>query len=272
MIDSPDNPANPFGLTDKVAIVAGGGALDDGIGNGRAAALLLARAGAKVVVVDRLSGAAERTVAMIEADGGSAMAYAADVTEPADCQAMVAATTDRFGRLDLLDNNVGIGSRGSVVEESLESWQRLMRINVDAMMLTSKFAIPAMIASGGGAIVNVSSISALRPRGLTAYSVSKGAVIALTKAMAVDHGPDQIRVNCVAPGPVYTPMVYGRGMSEATRDQRRRASVLALEGSGWDIGMAVRFLLSEQARFITGHTLIVDGGATLRGPERDTDH
>ncbi len=272
MNDSPDNTDSPFGLTAKVAIVAGGGALDDGIGNGRAAALLLARAGANVVVVDRLLEAAERTVAMIEADGGSAMAYAADVTEPADCQAMVAATTDRFGRLDLLDNNVGIGSRGSVVEESLESWQRLMRINVDAMMLTSKFAIPAMIASGGGAIVNVSSISALRPRGLTAYTVSKGAVIALTKAMAVDHGPDNIRVNCVAPGPVYTPMVYGRGMSAATRDQRRRASVLAQEGTGWDIGMAVRFLLSEQARFITGHTLIVDGGATLRGPERDTDH
>ena len=122
--------------------------------------------------------------------------------------------------------------------------------------------------AGGGAIVNVSSISALRPRGLTAYTVSKGAVIALTKAMAVDHGRDGIRVNCVAPGPVYTPMVYARGMTERRATQRRRASVLGREGTGWDIGGAVRFLLSEQARYITGQMLVVDGGATLIGPSR----
>src|SRR5439155_450317 len=110
-------------------------------------------------------------------------------------------------------------------------------------------AIPAMKRASGGAIVNVSSISALRPRGLTVYSVSKGAVIALTRAMAVDHGPDGIRVNCVAPGPVYTPMVYQKGMSAAARDQRRKASVLGIEGTGWDIGHAVRFLLSDLARY-----------------------
>jgi NAD(P)-dependent dehydrogenase (short-subunit alcohol dehydrogenase family) len=123
----------------------------------------------------------------------------------------------------------------------------------------------------GGAIVNVSSISALRPRGLTAYSTSKGAVIALTRAMAVDHGPDGIRVNCVAPGPVYTPMVYSRQMSAAARDARRRASVLGIEGTGWDIGYAVRFLLSAEARYITGQTLVVDGGTTLVGPARSPD-
>jgi len=117
----------------------------------------------------------------------------------------------------------------------------------------------------------VSSISALRPRGLTAYSASKGAVIALTRAMAVDHGPDGIRVNCVAPGPVYTPMVYAGGMSAAARDRRRRASILRIEGTGWDIGHAVRFLLSDYARYITGQTLVVDGGATLMGPERGTE-
>ena len=115
----------------------------------------------------------------------------------------------------------------------------------------------------------MSSISALRPRGLTAYTVSKGAVIALTKAMAVDHGPEGIRVNCVAPGPVYTPMVYQRGMSPAARDRRRTASALKVEGTGWDIGHAVRFLMSDYARYITGHVLVVDGGATLSGPERD---
>ncbi|MEL0022268.1 MAG: SDR family oxidoreductase, partial [Rickettsiales bacterium] len=105
---------------------------------------------------------------------------------------------------------------------------------------------------------------------LTTYTVSKGAVIALSKAMAIDHGPDGIRVNCIAPGPVYTPMVYGRGMSDAAREARKKASILGIEGEGWDIGQGVRFLLSEQARFITGQTLVIDGGATLRGPERDS--
>src|SRR5204862_121964 len=126
------------------------------------------------------------------------------------------------------------------------------------------------LVSGGGAIGNVSSISALRPRGLTAYTASKGAVIALTRAMAVDHGGEGIRVNCVAPGPVYTPMVYAGGMSPAARETRKNASVLKQEGTGWDIGHAVRFLLSDYARYITGHTLVVDGGTTITGPERDS--
>jgi len=259
-----------WGLDGKVAIVTGGGAAGDGIGNGRAAAILLAKAGARVVVVDRAAELAARTVAMIEALGGKAIGCEADVTKPEDCRAMVEAALDRFGRLDLLDNNVGIGSRGSVVEESQETWRRVMQVNVETMFLVAKHAIPAMIRAGGGAIVNVSSISALRPRGLTAYSASKGAVIALTRAMAVDHGPDGIRVNCVAPGPVYTPMVYQRGMSEEARARRRKASLLGIEGTGWDVGRAVRFLLSDHARYVTGQTLVVDGGATLRGPERDT--
>jgi len=185
---------------------------------------------------------------------------------------MVDAALAQFGRLDCLDNNVGIGGRGSVVEMPAEDWRRVMRVNVESMYCASKFAIPAMIETAqGGAIVNVSSISALRPRGLTAYSTSKGAVIALTRAMAVDHGKDGIRVNCVAPGPVYTPMVYSHQMSAAGREARRRASVLGIEGTGWDIGRAVRFLLSGEARYITGQTLVVDGGATLVGPARAPD-
>jgi NAD(P)-dependent dehydrogenase (short-subunit alcohol dehydrogenase family) len=266
MLEIPDD----WGLAEKVAIVTGGGAAGDGIGNGRAAAILLARAGARVVVVDRDPALARRTVAMIEESKGRAIAVEADVTQSRDCAAMVEAALDTYGRLDLLDNNVGIGSRGTVVDESEEGWRRVMEVNVDSMFLAAKHAIPAMRRAGGGAIVNVSSISALRPRGLTAYSVSKGAVIALTRAMAVDHGPEGIRVNCVAPGPVYTPMVYQRGMSEAARARRRDASVLKIEGTGWDIGHAVRFLLSEHARYITGHVLVVDGGTTLTAPERDS--
>ena len=264
--DVPDS----WGLTGKVAIVTGGGAAGDGIGNGRAAAILLARAGTRVIVVDRDVALAKRTVEMIEAGGGEALAFQADMTRASDCAAVVEAAMDRYGRFDYLDNNIGIGSRGTVVDETEESWRRLMTVNVDTMFLAAKHAIPAMRRTGGGAIVNVSSISALRPRGLTAYSVSKGAVIALTRAMAVDHGPEGIRVNCVAPGPVYTPMVYQRGMSAASRDRRRTASALKVEGTGWDIGHAVRFLLSDFARYITGHTLVVDGGTTLSAPERDS--
>ncbi len=268
-IEIPDDE----GFTGKVAIVAGGGAAADGIGNGRAASILLARAGAKVLVVDYDQRLAERTVAMITEAGGTAMALGADLTVPAEAKRMVEAAVDHYGRLDFLDNNIGISSKGSVVDEPLETWQRMMQVNVEVMFLTAKHAIPAIKKTAGkGAIVNISSISALRPRGLTIYTTTKAAVIGLTQAMAVDHGKEGIRVNCVAPGPVYTPMVYarGNGMEPAVRDTRRRASVLGLEGTGWDIGNAVRFLLSDRARYITGHTLVVDGGVTLQAPERES--
>jgi len=267
-------PEDDSGLTDRVAIVSGGGAAGDGIGNGRAAAILLARAGTKVLVADLDLRLAERTVEMILAEGGTAAAMACDVTREADCQRMVEAAADRWGRLDFLDNNVGIGSRGSVVDEKPEQYRRVMQINVESMFLLSKYAIPAMIKTAqGGAIVNISSISALRPRGLTTYTTSKAAVIGLTRAMAVDHGGDNIRVNCICPGPMYTPMVYARGMSEAARTQRAKASVLKREGAGWDVGHAVKFLLSDYARYITGQVLVVDGGVTLQAPERESqDH
>ena len=259
------------GLAGKVALISGGGAAGDGIGNGRAAAILLARAGAKIVVADRELALAQHTVDMIAAEGGTALAASGDVTNEGDCAALVATCVDRFGRLDFLDNNVGIGSRGSVVAEKPESFRRVMQVNVESMFLLSKYAIPAMIkTAGGGAIVNISSISALRPRGLTTYTTSKAAVIGLTRAMAVDHGPDNIRVNCICPGPMYTPMVYARGMSEAARAQRAKASLLKIEGTGWDVGHAVRFLLSDHARYITGQVLVVDGGVTLQAPERDS--
>ncbi len=264
--------AADMGLEGKVGIVLGGGSRGEGIGNGRAAAILLARAGARVLVADTVLANAEATVAMIEEAGGEASACAADATSSDSCAEMVATAVSCYGRLDVLDNNIGISAKGSVVEQDEAGWKQLMDVNVTGMFLASKHAIPAMIESGdGGAIVNISSISALRPRGLTAYTTSKGAVIALTRAMAVDHGPDGIRVNCVAPGPVYTPMVYDGGMTEETRGKRRAASVLGREGTGWDIGNAVLFLCSERARYITGQTLIVDGGATIVGPARSHD-
>src|SRR6185437_7670112 len=265
-------PEDDPGLAGKVALISGGGAAGDGIGNGRAAAILLARDGVKVLVADRELALAQRTVEMITAEGGIAEAIASDVTKEAECQKLVDAAVERWGRLDFLDNNVGIGSRGSVVDEQPDEYRRVMQINVETMFLLSKYAIPAMIRTAkGGAIVNISSISALRPRGLTTYTASKAAVIGLTQAMAVDHGPDKIRVNCICPGPMYTPMVYARGMSEAARANRARASVLKLEGTGWDIGHAVKFLLSDYARYITGQVLVVDGGVTLQAPERESE-
>jgi NAD(P)-dependent dehydrogenase (short-subunit alcohol dehydrogenase family) len=248
-------------LAGKVAIVTGAGSRAEGIGNGRATAVVFAREGARVLCVDQSKDAAEATRAMIAGEGGEAAVFAADVTRSGDCRGMVEEAVRRWGRLDILDNNVGIGGRATVVEVEEGDWDHMMRVNVTSMMLASKHAIPAMAKGGGGAIVNISSISALRPRGLTPYTVSKGAVIALTRAMAVDHAAQGIRVNCIAPGPVYTPMVYAAGMSPELRDQRRRASPLGIEGTGWDIAHAALFLASDEARYVTGVVLPVDGGS-----------
>ena len=157
-------PEDDLGLAGRVAIVTGGGAPDDGIGNGRAAALLLARSGAKVMVVDIVREAAEQTVSMIAAEGGIAAPFVADVADEIQCKGLIDATIKMFGRLDLLDNNVGIGGRGSVIDTPVDQWRRIMQVNVDSMFFVSRYAIPAMVeTANGGAIVNVSSISALRP-------------------------------------------------------------------------------------------------------------
>jgi len=255
-------------LAGKVALVTGAGSRADGIGNGRAAAVLFAREGARVLLVDQRRAAAEDTLRLIGAEGGEAAVFEADVTRSEDCRAMVADAVGRWGRLDILDNNVGIAGRATVVDVNEDDWDHLMRVNVTSMMLACKHAVPAMEQGGGGAIVNISSVSALRPRGLTPYSVSKGAVIALTRAMAIDHAPQGIRVNCIAPGPVYTPMVYADGMSAELRERRRQASPLGIEGSGWDIGYAALFLVSDEARYITGVVLPVDGGVTITSAGR----
>ena len=209
MIESLD-----FGLKDKVAIVAGGGAVGKDIGNGRAASILLAEAGAKVLVADKDDALAKNTVQMIRDRGGEATSISGDLTKSEQCKKVVDFAISKWGRLDILDNNIGIASKLSVVDEPEENWDHVMDINLKPMFLMSKYAIPEMIKSGnGGSIVNISSISATRPRGFTTYSASKGAVLSLSQAMAVDHGADGIRVNCILPGPVYTPMGYSSGMT-----------------------------------------------------------
>ena len=263
------NDSLDFGLKDKVAIVAGGGALEQDIGNGRAASILLAEAGAKVLVVDKDKLLAETTVQMIEERGGKASWISGDLTKSDQCKKVVDFVISKWGRLDILDNNIGVASKLSVVDESEENWDNIMDINLKPMFLMSKYAIPEMIKSGnGGSIVNISSISATRPKGLTTYSASKGAVLSLSQAMAVDHGADGIRVNCILPGPVYTPMVYSNGMSKDHRSQRQNASLIEIEGDGWDIGKAVVYLSSNWARYITGHLMVVDGGCSLSARPR----
>ena len=256
-----------FDLTGRVAIVTGSTK-----GLGRAMAEGLAEAGATVVVSSRKQELCDQVAAEVAAGTGrDVRGMACHVGDWDAIPAFVERVHDTFGRIDILVNNAGISPGFTTyLDMTLEFWRKVFSVNVEGPLRMSQQVVPIMRDNGGGAIVNVSSISALRPRGLTTYTVSKGAVIALTQAMAVDHGKDGIRVNCVAPGPVYTPMVYGRGMSDGARDNRRRASVLAIEGTGWDVGHAVRFLLSEQARYITGHTLVVDGGTTLRAPERES--
>ncbi len=260
-------PAHCPRLAGKVAIVAGAGSRGDTLGNGQAAAILFAREGAAVLLVDSNEEHVSRTLAAIESSGGSASAFIGDVADAQSCEEMVAAAVGRFGRLDILHNNVGIGGAGSVVDADPDEWDRVMRVNVKSMMLTSKYAIPVMAETGGGAIVNISSISAIRPRGLTAYSVSKGGVIALTQAMAVDHAAQGIRVNCILPGPVYSSMV-APNMSAERRSARRAASPLGREGSPWDVGWAAVYLASDEAQWVTGAVIPVDGGVTLMSPSR----
>jgi NAD(P)-dependent dehydrogenase (short-subunit alcohol dehydrogenase family) len=220
-------------LAGMVAIVTGGGSRGPGIGNGRAAAILFAREGARVALVDRVAAWAEHTASLIADEGGEAFVLEADVTRDADCTRVVAEAVDRFGPINILHNNVGISGSGSVVDTDEDVWDDVMRVNVKSMMLMSKHVVPVMAANGGGAIINISSVSSIRPRGLTPYSTSKGAVNALTMAMAVDHASQGIRVNCILPGPVFTPMVQSGGMTpeqRAIRAKRRHLAPKARRG------------------------------------------
>jgi len=250
-------------LKDRVAIVTGAGSRADGIGNGRAASILLARNGARLVLVDMNREWAERTREMIEAEGGAAVVVVADVTKPDDCQRIVQAGVERWGRLDILVNNVGIGGPpGNAVDVDAQAWDAAMRVNVTSMMLMAKFAIPEMRKLGGGSIVNIASIDGLRGGNPNLmYNASKGAVVNLTRGMATQHGPERVRVNCIAPGYVYTPMVFARGLEQGLREKRAHNNLLHVEGTGWDIGKGVVFLASDQARWITGVILSIDGGS-----------
>lgn len=257
-------------LEGKVAIVTGAGATGSGefVGIGQAISLLFTRQGAKVLLVDRDEKNAEITLSQIKEEGGDASVFVGDVTNIDSCQEMTEAAVSAYGKLNVLVNNVGISGPGSVTDVEEDFWDTVMDVNLKSVMLTSKFAIPEMIKDGGGSIVNLSSIVGLRAgsgRPNHAYAASKGGILGLSNSMAVHYGRDNIRVNCIAPGHVYSPMV-ARHTTDELLDLRRRAGPLGIEGTPWDVAWAIVFLASDEARWISGVTLPVDAGLLAATP------
>ena len=248
-------------LAGKVAIVTGAGSRGPGLGNGKATAILFAREGARVLCADVVRERAEETVALIGGEGGQAEAFAADVTRPEECRAMVAAAVERWGGLDVLHNNVGIESRTDLLETTLEEWDQTLRVDLTSMFVATQSAVPALAARGGGSVICVSSVAGLRGVGRTAYAAAKAGVIGFVRSVAGQLGPQGIRVNAIAPGPVWTPMVENLG--EEIRERRRQSVPLGTEGTAWDVGWAAVYLASDEARWVTGQTLVVDGGLAV---------
>ena len=248
-------------LKGKAAIVTGAGSRGPGLGNGKAAAVLFAREGARVLCVDADVSRAEETVGIIAGEGGTASAFSADVTRAEDCRRMVAAAIERYAALDILHNNVGIESRKDLLETTEAEWDRVMAVDLKSMLLATQAAVVPMIERGRGAVICVSSVAALRGHGRTAYAAAKAGVIGFVQSVAVQLGPKGVRINAIAPGMVWTPMVESLGQD--MREKRRRASPLGTEGTGWDVGWAAVYLASDEARWVTGQTLVVDGGITL---------
>ena len=264
-------------LKDKVAIVTGAGSIGPGWGNGKATAVLFAREGAKVLAVDINAAAAAETKAIIDGEGGICEAMTVDVTDADQVAAMVARCRESFGRIDILHNNVGILAIGGPVELDEADWERLFATNIRSMFLTCKHVLPVMVAQGGGAIVNISSVAGIRELGLayTAYSTTKGAVLPFTRSVAIEYAPKNIRANCVLPGMMDTPMVahsaaqaYADAMEsadmDAMRDAREKQVPLGRFGDAWDVAHAALFLASDEAKYITGAELVVDGGVTCK--------
>jgi NAD(P)-dependent dehydrogenase (short-subunit alcohol dehydrogenase family) len=251
-------------LAGKVAIVTGAGSSGPGVGTGKAISILLAREGARVALVDLVPARAQETHDEIAKEGGDAFVIQADVTSGDDCHRLVAETSARWGGIHILVNNVGILGGGGVADESEEVWRKVLDVNLTSAMLMSKSAIPALIDSGGGSIVNISSVAALRGAGSAAYAASKAGMIGLTKDTALVYGPQGVRANCITPGHIYTPMVADA--PGVARELRRRIGPLGTEGTAWDVGWAAVFLASDEARWITGVTLPVDAGTLAALP------
>lgn len=260
-------------LADKVALVMGAGSSGPGWGNGKAASVLFAREGAKLLCVDIEPDAAAETAAIIAGEGGRAEAQAADVSRADQVEAMVARCLALYGRIDVLHNNVGILEVGGPVEASEESWDRIMAVNLKSMFLTCKHVLPVMERQGKGAIVNVASIAAIRWLGVpyVSYSASKAGVVQLTRSVALQYAAKGIRANAILPGLMNTPMIveplkeaYAGGDADRMIAVRDAQCPMGHMGDAWDVAYAALYLASDEAKYVTGTELVVDGGITAK--------
>ena len=262
-------------LKDKIAIVVGAGqGPGTGMGNGRATVIRFVQEGAKVLCVDHNLKSAEETVAMIEQSQGTAVAFKADVTKDAEIKAMVADAHQRWGRIDILHNNVGVsisGGDAELLEITEENFDRCVAINLKSCILACKHVIPIMRAQKSGAIVNISSMAVITTYPYVAYKATKAAMVAYTEQIAIQNAEYGVRANSILPGLMDTPMAVD---TRARTTGKTRAEVAAMRdakvplrhrmGTGWDVANAALFLASDEASFITGVTLPVDGGASVR--------
>ncbi len=260
-------------LKDKVAIVVGAGQTPgDTIGNGRATAILFAREGARVLLVDNNYESAIETQELIAAEGGTCMSFRADVTRTEDCRAFVQAAVNAYGRVDVLHNNVGMGGGDDeILSLTEESWDRIMSVNLKGMFLSSRGVLPVMRTQQSGSIINISSIAAVCSTNIVAYKTSKAGVNALTHQIASENARYNIRANAIMPGLMNTPMAI-EGISRATgipkdeliTQRDARVPLGGKMGTAWDVAYAALFLASDEAKFITGVILPVDGGQSAR--------
>jgi NAD(P)-dependent dehydrogenase (short-subunit alcohol dehydrogenase family) len=262
-------------LKGKVAMVVGAGSIGPGWGNGKATAVTFAREGAQVFCVDRNAAAAEQTAEIIAGEGGRAKAFTADVSRAGEVAAMVKACLDAYGRIDVLDNNVGIAEMGSVVDVEESEWDRVFAVNLKSAYLAMKHVIPVMVGQGGGSIINISSVASIRQVGISyvSYGASKAAMNQMTRTTAVEFAPKHVRVNAILPGLMKTPMVehsaglaasYAKGDVEEMWRKRDAQVPMGHMGEAWDVASAALFLASDESRYITGIELVVDGGLTCR--------
>jgi NAD(P)-dependent dehydrogenase (short-subunit alcohol dehydrogenase family) len=261
-------------LKDKVALVTGAGSIGPGWGNGKATAVLFAREGASVFGVDLNLDAANETKGIIEGEGGVCVTHAADVAKSENVQAMVNACMNAFGRIDVLVNNVGIARTGGIVTTEEADWDLVTEVNQKSVYLTCKQVVPIMERQRAGAIVNIASIAAHRWTGISyaSYYATKGAVVSLSRAIALEFANKGIRCNSVSPGLMNTPMVhhsltgaYGKdGDVDNLIRVRTSQCPMGHMGTGWDTAHAVLFLASDEAKYVTGIDLIVDGGLTAK--------
>jgi len=259
-------------LQGKTALVFGAGASGPGWSNGRAAATLYAREGARVFAVDRNHDSAQETCRIITEEGGHCTVLTADVTDSAQIKTSVQTVLAEAGRIDVLHNNVGITEMGDPIEASEESWHRVIDTNLTGVFLTCKHVLPAMLAQGAGSIVNISSLASIQINTYpyTSYFAAKAGLNHLTRALAVCYAPHNIRVNAVLPGVIDTPLIYTQIAGqfddvEQMRRQRHAASPMGHMGDAWDVAYAALFLASDEAKYITGVCLPVDGGKSCAG-------